>query len=393
MLERPQFDGDLRIEKASVRDAAGGLSLDDVAGAGKISAGGVVISHLHGAGSKGGAVSAHGSISWSEPNVRIEQLSIGLDRLKIDDGKQVSGELDGSVVLAGPVDALVASGRIELKRLDVVVPERLPKSVASLDLRHVNAPERIAERNKRDVGVVSDEASGAIGLHVSVHALDRISIRGRGLDALLGGELKLRGTSDVPIADGAFQLVRGRLSLLGRQLDFRRGTVAFAGALEPYLDLEAGTDVEGAAIIINVTGPASRPEFKLSSQPDLPDDEILARLVFNKALVKLTPLQIAQLASEIDKIGGLSSGPGLLDQLKSTVGIDRLDVSTEKDGSTAVSAGSYVGDSTYLGVRQGLTAGSSRIVIDHDLTKHLKARGEIGADGNSKLGIGVEWDY
>lgn len=392
-LERPELDGDLRIEKASVRDAASGLTLDDIAGTGRITAGGLVISNLHGNGSKGGEVSAHGAVSWTEPKVRLDGLTIALDRLKIDDEQQVSGELDGSVILVGPMDALLASGRIELKRLDVIVPERMPKSIASLHLRHVNAPDRIAARETRDAGTVTRDDSSAIGLQISVHALDRISIRGRGLDALLGGELRLRGTSDVPIADGGFQLVRGRLSLLGRQLDFRRGNVAFTGALEPYLDLEAGTEADGVAITINVTGPASRPEFKLSSQPDLPDDEILARLVFNKALVKLTPLQIAQLASEIDKIGGLSSGPGLLDQLKSTVGIDRLDVATEKDGSTAVSAGSYVDDSTYVGVRQGLTAGSSRVMIDHDLTKHLKARGEIGADGNSKLGIGVEWDY
>ena len=104
-------------------------------------------------------------------------------------------------------------------------------------------------------------------------------------------------------------------------------------------------------------------------------------------------MQLAQLAGEIDKIGGLSSGPSTLDRLKSAAGIDVFDVSTEDGNNPVVSAGSYVDESTYVGVKQGTSASSSRVVIDHDLTKSLKARGELGADGNSKIGIGVEWDY
>lgn len=58
-----------------------------------------------------------------------------------------------------------------------------------------------------------------------------------------------------------------------------------------------------------------------------------------------------------------------------------------------MSAGSYLNDQTYVGVQQGTAAKSSRVVIDHDLTKHLKAKGEVGADGKSKVGIGIEWEY
>ena len=119
----------------------------------------------------------------------------------------------------------------------------------------------------------------------------------------------------------------------------------------------------------------------------------MARLLFNKDLAGLSPMQLAQLAGEIDKIGGLSSGPGVFDQLKSSLGIDVLDVGTDQKGDPTVSAGSYVNDKTYIGVRGGTSVDSSRVIIDHELTKSLKARGELGADGNSKVGIGVEWDY
>lgn len=392
-VEKPKVIGDVRIEDASVRDVASGATLQQVTGTVTFNESALQIASVRGAGDKGGELSVRGGISWSTPTTVVEDISIALTSFKIDDKKQISGEVDGSLKVSGPIDNLIATGRVDIKHLDVLVPEQLPRSVAALNLKHVNAPPQIIKREEQTSNARSSGGTSVVGLQIGIFALDRISVRGRGLNALLGGELNLRGTAADPIADGAFELVQGRLSLLGRQLDFQRGSATFTGTLEPYLDLEATAEADGVTITVAVTGPASRPEFKFSSQPDLPDDEILARLVFNKALIKLTPMQIAQLASEVDKIGGLSSGPGILDKLRSTIGIDRLDVATEKNGSTSVSAGSYVGDSTYVGVRQGLGAGSSRIVIDHDLTKHLKARGEIGADGNSKLGIGVEWDY
>jgi hypothetical protein len=54
-------------------------------------------------------------------------------------------------------------------------------------------------------------------------------VRGRGLDAELGGDLKVTGSLADPKVVGAFDLRRGRLSVLGRRLDFTRGHVGFSG--------------------------------------------------------------------------------------------------------------------------------------------------------------------
>jgi translocation and assembly module TamB len=127
-------------------------------------------------------------------------------------------------------------------------------------------------------------------------------------------------------------------------------------------------------------------------QGNLPEDQILALLLFNKSLAQLTPPQAVQLASQVSELGGLASGPGVLDGLKTSLGIDRLDLTTTEDGDVAVSAGSYLNENLYVGVEQG--AGNSRKVnVDLDITKNVKIRGQAGADGESKLGVGVEWEY
>jgi translocation and assembly module TamB len=232
-----------------------------------------------------------------------------------------------------------------------------------------------------------------IALSLNIRAANRIFVKGRGVDAQLGGELRLIGTADKPSALGQFTLERGRLNALGRTLDFTSGSVTFSGDLDPQLSFVAATEVDGTRIEIAITGVASDPKFGFSSSPELPEDEILALLLFNKSLANLSPLQIVQLASEVSELGGLAGGPGVLGRLKSGIGIDTLNLTTDDEGEVAVSAGSYLNENVYVGVEQGSASDSSRVKIDLDITKNLKLRGEAGADGKSKLGVGVEWEY
>ena len=389
----PRLVAQVGIPNASIDDPSSGLKLSPVVGVLDVTERGVEIRKFTGESAHGGTVSLGGRVATAgDPSVALELVLAGL---KFNDRKLIAGEVDGQIRIAGPLDALSAGGAITLKRMDITVPAAVPRSVASLNVKHINAPERLQARRQPDDRQVKAAQAGAmtVALNLRIDAANRIFVKGRGVDAQLGGGLRVSGASNAPFANGAFQMVRGRLDMLGRRLEFRHGRIQFDGALEPLLDMEAATTVDDVTILVTITGSASAPVFKFSSEPELPEEEVIARLLFNKALVGLSPLQLVQLASEVDKIGGLSSGPGIFEKLKQAVGVDVLDVSTDKDGTATVSAGSYVTDKTYIGVRQGTNATSSRVVIDHDLTKNLKARGELGADGNSKLGVGFEWNY
>lgn len=387
----PMVAGTLRFAGVTVDDPATGLKLRRGNGLARFTQSQITIETFEAASEQGGTLSASGEILSNDTRPPDIRLALGLSGFRFDDRQLMSGEVDGTVDVRGTPSDLGAGGTIHIRRLDITVPNQLPRSITELDLKHVNAPDHI--RQRKPAGADGERAGDMrIALNVHVAAANRIFVRGRGLDAQLGGDLRLTGTAAQPVAVGGFAMERGRLSILGRQLDFKRGNIQFNGSLEPLLDMEASAAAGDVTVIISVTGSAARPTIRFSSMPELPEDEVVARFLFNKELAGLTPLQLAQLASEIDKIGGLSSGPGMLDQLKSSVGIDVLDVGTDETGAATVSAGRYLDEKTYIGVRGSTSMDSSRIVIDHELTKSLKARGEVGAD-NSKIGIGVEWDY
>ncbi|TWG64762.1 translocation and assembly module TamB [Aminobacter sp. J44] len=65
---------------------------------------------------------------------------------------------------------------------------------------------------------------------------------------------------------------------------------------------------------------------------------------------------------------------------------------TDKEGNAAVRAGRYIQENIYLGVEAG-AGGTTRGSINLDITEELKARGAVGTDGDTSLGVFYERDY
>jgi translocation and assembly module TamB len=126
-----------------------------------------------------------------------------------------------------------------------------------------------------------------------------------------------------------------------------------------------------------------------SSVPQLPQDEVVAQLLFGRSITELSPFQLAQLAAAVAELAG-GGGPSILDQLRAGLGFDDIDILTEPDGGTAVQVGKYISDNVYLGVRVGEE--TTGVTINLDVTKNLKVRGEA-TERASSLGIFYEREY
>ena len=117
--------------------------------------------------------------------------------------------------------------------------------------------------------------------------------------------------------------------LLGRRFDLRGGTIQFTGRTppNPVLDLQAVTRAADITAVVRVEGEATDPQFKLDSEPPMPEDEILARLLFNRAAGRLGPADAIRLAAAVNTLRG--GGLGVLGQARQALGLDTLGVSGE----------------------------------------------------------------
>ncbi len=228
-------------------------------------------------------------------------------------------------------------------------------------------------------------------LDLTVAAPARVFVRGRGIEAEFGGTLKITGTSANPVTNGGFNLRHGRFTLGEQRLDFSRGRIVFAGTTDPTLDFAADSRSADVTATVTVTGQASAPQIGFSSTPSLPEDEILARMLFGKPAGSLTPGQAIQVARAIQQFSG-GGGHRLVD-VRRSLGINSVDIGTGENGSGGqVGIGKRLNDNVYLGVSQGTTSDSGQVSVDVDVLKNVKVTGKAGATGG-EVGIGAEWDY
>jgi translocation and assembly module TamB len=236
-------------------------------------------------------------------------------------------------------------------------------------------------------------------LNLVITAIDEIFVRGRGVEAELAGTVQVHGTANAPEPAGGFSLRRGQYNLAGKTLTFSQGRVSFDGGklTDPSLNFIVTNTKNSFTTTLTIGGTASNPKITLSSVPELPQDEILARLLFGQSASSLSVLEMVQIGSAVASLSGATSSMGdPLDKIRSSLGLDRLSVGGQ---NTSLEAGRYVVPGVYLGTRQGLT-GTPQATLQIDLTKHIKLEAAVGATSSTSknanpnsLGIIYEFDY
>lgn len=391
----PVIGGSVRASGARLLAAQMGLAINDINLDIAMAQGVARINRLTGNLSTGGQLTASGTVGTDAAQGFPADISIKLTDGRYTDGRVVTANLGGDIAIKGPMlSAPVLSGTINLARTVISIPEKFPGALSAVDVKHKNAPKAvIAQQDAMRPAEKASGGSGALTLDITVNAPNQIFVQGRGLDAELGGSLRLTGSSASPQAMGEFTLRRGRLSILGKRLNFTSGSVGFAGSLVPTINFAAETTASDATVTIGITGQANNPKFSFSSVPALPEDEVLARLIFGRSMSNLSPLQIAQLADAAAQMAGIGGTTSLLSSLRATLGVDDLDIRTNDKGDTSVAVGKYLNDRTYLSIEKGDQPGSGKATIDLNVGRGVKLRGQATDAGEAKGGIFYEKEY
>jgi len=348
----------------------------------------------------GGGIAVSGPVTLSAPF--NGDLTLNVNAVELRDPNLYETVINGQITVNGPLagGARIA-GRLALGETNIQVPSSGTGALGDLpDVTHLNASPAVRlTLDRADVAVNASSAPAqatatgpAYPLDIRVDAPNRIFIRGRGLDAELGGSLQLGGTTANIVPVGQFDLQRGRISILQQRFDLTEGSASLQGDFVPYIRLVASTEsATGTVINIIVEGPANDPEVSFKSVPDLPQDEVLSQLIFGRDISEISPLQAVQLAAAVGTLAGRGGG-GLIDNFRSGIGLDDFDVTTDENGNAAVRAGKYLTDNLYTDVTIG-SDGTTEINLNLDITDEITAKGTAGADGDTSIGIFFERDY
>lgn len=388
----PLAGGTVRITGGRFDDSVNGVTLDQIQAVITGTQRSVTLTSFSARTPNGGGMTGRGNVALDPAAGFPGRIDIDLSNALLANSGLIRLVMDGRASVDGAfLNNPRVTGKLVVRALDVNIADRPQGGVASLNVRHVNGGKRFASTKANTPQRRQRPADTGLPLDLTVSAPNNVFVRGMGIEAELGGDIQLRGTSAAPVALGGFEMRRGNFDFAGRRLTFTRGRVTFTGSTDPELDFVAETSANDVTARILVTGPASAPEVDFTSTPTLPPDEVMARLLFGRSAGQLTSGQAIQVAQAIAQFSG---GGTLLNNVRRSLGVDSLDVGTGDDGKSGqVGIGRRLNDNIYLGVRQGTTANSSKVTVDVDVTRNIRLKGATAADGSAEVGIGAQWDY
>ena len=351
-----------------------------------------------------GTLKAQGNVVLRGPAGPTAELSAQLDSFRVAARDEAVATATGKVSIAGPITAPKVTAPLTINRADINLPDTLPPNVVVL---------KVVERNgKTGKPPPPSESPPPLpaALDVTVDMPGNIFVRGHGLESEWRGRLTITGTSAAPVISGSLEQIRGSVDLLGKTFVLTRGAITFDGSakLDPVLDIVAEASAADITAQVIIGGTASAPTVTLSSTPPVPQDEILARVLFNRGVGQITAAEGLQLAAAAATLAG--GGPGVVDRLRGGLGLDwfrlgsgpsgpatstlnRRAATGGAAGGTALSAGKYIAPGVSVGVSQGLSPPTSKVTVEIELRPHLTVQGEAGQSGSTGIGLNYSYDY
>lgn len=386
----PRIRGIVRANGARIESAVTGTVLTGVVASGQFNGSRLAIDSFAADAGKGGRVTGGGSFDFAAVNGFGIDLTLQTDNAVMINRDDIGATVSGPLTFRSNGQGGVIGGDVRLVRSRYRLGQAAAATaVPRLNIREINVP----GGGEEDDPVVDVPWQ----LKLRARADDNLSVSGLGLTSIWSADLDLQGTPENPRITGRADLIRGIYEFSGRQFTIDRGTIRFEGQVpvNPAIDISANADSSGLRATIKVTGPATKPEISFTSNPALPQDELLSRLLFGASITQLSAPEALQLASAVASLQGGGNGLNPINALRRVAGLDRLRIlpaDTQVGRTTSVAAGKYITRKLYAEI---ITDGQgySATQIEFQVTRWLSILSTVSTLGRQSANVRVSKDY
>lgn len=393
-LGAPRITGTLASDDLTVQSELTGTRITNVTARGRFAGSRLELVRFAGSTAGGGTVSGSGTIDLANMSAArgpTMDLRAAVKDARLLDANGLSATITGPLRIVSNGFGGTIAGRVNISRA------RWALGIAAEDV----ALPRIATREINGEGGRRVSATpgrdAAWRYLVNASAPNRVLVEGLGLESEWGIDIALRGTVDDPRIGGSARLVRGDYTFAGTRFELTRGRIQFDlnEAINPRLDVLAETSKNGTNVDIAITGNAQSPTIAFSSDPALPEEEILARLLFGGSVTSLSATDAVQLAAALAALQGGGGGLDPIGELRRSIGLDQLRI---------ISADPLIGRSTGIAIGKNITRsiyvelvtdgrGYSATQVEYRITSWLALLGTVSTIGRDSVLVQVSRDY
>ena len=392
-LLNPQVRGSLAGDALRVQSQLTGSDLRQVRARGTFAGSRLNLTSFAGTAPNGGSVSGSGFVDLSGmTGGRGPRIDL---RLAARDAEILDLATMGATI-TGPL-RIVSSG------VGGTIAGRVHVNEARWQLGGAAGPEQLPNIRTREINLPPDIAppaapGAAWRFLIDANAPGGIEVDGMGLDSEWSGNIILRGTTDNPRIGGQASVVprQGFFSFAGVRFEITRGEIDFDENTppDPRLDIRAETEVQDLEVAVTVRGTASQPEIAFSSNPALPEEELLARMLFGDGITNLSATDALQLGAAVASLRG-GGGMDPINRLRQSIGLDRLRIVAADpalDRGTAIALGKNFGRRFYAEVVTD-GRGYNASELEFRVTSWLSLLASINTIGRGSAAAEYSRDY
>ncbi len=398
-LADPRVRGSLRSDDLRLRSSLSGTDLRNVKARGTFAGSRLRITGFSGRAGDEGSVTGSGTIDLAGLGERIRGRFTEIRGPSLD--LRVSAKRAPLLNANGLRATVTGPLRIISDGLGGTIAGRVTVNRARWSLGTADEDMRLPQIATREINVPPDRDPSPTTARpwrylIDARAPNGIEVDGMGLNSEWRASIMLRGTTSEPRIGGSAQVVRGDYTFAGTQFELTRGEITFddSGPIDPRLDIRAETDRQGLTVIANVTGNAAEPEIAFTSEPVLPEEELLARLLFGGSITSLSATDALQLGAALASLRG---GAGLdpINRLRSAIGLDRLRIVAADpvlERGTSVAIGKNLGRRVYVElITDG--RGYSATEVEFRVTNWLSLLASVSTIGRESAVAEISRDY
>lgn len=316
----------------------------------------------------GGRIVVSGEAQWKNPQAG---LTLNFEKFA------VTNRSDRRVMVSGATQL-----KLDPKRLQLI--GELTADRARLEMPEANRPKLSSD--VVIVGRLPPEKTAAqripLELDLKLNLGKDFLFKGGGLDARLGGQLRVFTANTVLRGEGRIQVEEGRYAAYAQTLDIERGVLNFIGPIEnPGLDILAVRQTPTVKVGVQVRGTVQRPLVTLYSDPPLPDTEKLAWLVLGHGLENGGQQEFALLQIAAGALLSQAESVSMQAQLAEALRIDSFGVrGGEGDdlATTVVSVGKRLSSRATLSYEQSLDGLNQVVKVLYQLSPRVRLEAQAG---------------
>jgi outer membrane protein insertion porin family len=332
----------------------------------------------------GGTLDGGGTVTVASSGVGNVDLKVSTRDVAFDAPLNLRSLSDADLTLRSRGDALIVGGQVTIDEAGLTGDFNFDQGL----LAAMNAPPELNLTEQRN------PLLERVQFEIDVDTRAPIVVDNNLARAEVAADVRVLGTPYEPGLTGRVTLLEGaEITLNERRFEAERGVITFVDErrVQPSVDLLLNTSAGSYDISVAVTGEPGETETTLTSDPRLPEPDIMALLVTGRTLDQMRgeEFEVAQeqaLSYLTGRVGstlgrGLERATGL-----SEVRIEPNLIANEADPSARLTIGQELTNDLNLVYSTSLTDGNDQIwVAEYDVTRRFQTRGVRQSDNSFRF--------